>query len=210
MLLDCNFLITLYECWHATNRQTFLHSPLFLWTKHSVIVFLSWSASELSAVTVSRLEAAYRSLATGSHDKSFTQLKMELTREDLSLILKKCTSQNVEQDESCEGASCSPMEASPADQPEQIDADPQIQTGSVSKTASVTKKRQRYTVAQLVVEPDSQGSSQCTPAPEEMEPQVRAEEQTAAAASPAKTPPESPITEGKVVTPKWIKRRSRR
>lgn len=158
---------------------------------------------------MSRLEAAYRSLATGLHDKSFTQLKMELSKEDLSLSLQKCTSQDAEQDVSYQGASCSPMEASPADQPAQIDADPQIQTGSVSKTASVTRKRQHYTVAQLVVEPDSQGSSQCTPASEEMELEVGAEE-LAAVVSPAKTRPQSPITEDKIVSPTRVKRRFRR
>lgn len=155
---------------------------------------------------MSRLEAAYRSLATGLHDKSFAQLKMEATKEDLPLSLQKCASQ----DASYRGASCSPMEASPADEPAQLDADPPIQTGSVSKTASVTRKGRLYTVAQLVVEPDSHGSSQCTPASEEMEPEVRVEEVTAAVASPAKTRPESPITEDKIVTPTRIKRRFRR
>lgn len=153
---------------------------------------------------MSRLEAAYRSLATGLHHKSFAQLKMEATKEDLPLSLQKCASQDDR------GASCSPMEASPADEPAQLDADPLIQTGSVSKTASVTRKGQLYTVAQLVVEPDSHGSSQCTPASEEMEPEVRVEEVTAAVASPAKTRPESPITEDKIVTPTRIKRRFRR
>lgn len=190
--------------------KTCIHSVLFLWTKHSVIVFLSWSASELTTLTMSRLEAAYRSLATGLHDKSFAQLKMEVNKEDSSLSLQKCTSQNAEQDVSYQGASCSPMEASPADEPAQIDADPQIQAGSVSKTASVTRKRQIYTVAQLVMEPDSQGSSQCTPASEEMEQEVRAKELTAAVASPAKTRPQSPMTEDKIVTPTRIRRRSRR
>lgn len=182
----------------------------FLWTKHSVIVFLLRSASELSAVTISRLEAAYRSLATGVRDKSFTQLKMELTKEDLTLSLQKCTSHDAEQNVPYQEASCSPMEASPADQPTQIDAEPQIQTGSVPETVSVSRKRQLYTVAQLVVEPDSQGSSQCTPASEEMEAEVGAEEPPAAVASPTKTRSESPITEDKIVTPTRVRRRTRR
>ena len=96
------------------------------------------------------------------------------------------------------------MEASPADKPAEIDADPQIQTESGSKTTPVKRKRQLYTVAQLVVEPDSQGSSQCTPAPAEMEPEARAEELTPFVASPAK----SLIREDKIVTP-TRKRRTR-
>lgn len=158
---------------------------------------------------MSRLEAAYQSLATGLHDKSFTQLKKEVTKEDLTLTLQKCTSQEAGQ-VSSQGASCSPVEASPADQPAQVDADPQIPTGSVSETAPVTRKRQLYTVARLVVEPDSQGSSQCTSASEEMETEVRAEALTAAVASPARTMSQSLITEDKVVTPTWVRRRSRR
>lgn len=172
-------------------------------------MFLSWSASELSPVTVSRLEAAYMSLATGLHDKSFTQLKKEVSKEDLTLTLQKCTSQEAEQ-VSSQAASCSPMEASSADGPAHVDADPQIQTKSVSETAPVTGKRQLYTVAQLVVEPDSQGSSQCTPASEEMDTEVRAEELTAAVASPARTMSQSLITEDKIVTPTRIRRRFRR
>lgn len=166
---------------------------------------------------MSRLETAYRSLAKGLHDKSFSQLTIEVTKEDLSLSLQTCTSQDAEQDVSYQGASCSLMEASLADEPAQIDADLQIQTdidpqiqGSVSKTASVTRKGKLYTVAQLVVEPDSQGTSQCTPASEEMEPEVRPEELPAAGASAAETTPQSPITEDKIVTPKRIRCRSGR
>lgn len=173
-------------------------------------MFLSRSASELSTVTISRLEAVYRSLATDLHGKSFTQLKMEVTKEDLTLSLQKSTSQDAEQNVPYQEASCSPMEASPADQPAQVDADPQMQTGSDPETVSVSRKRQHYTVAQLVVEPDSQGSSQCTAASEEMEPEVGAGELTAAVASPAETRPKSPITEDKIVTPPRVRRRTRR
>lgn len=137
---------------------------------------------------MSRLEAVYRSLATGLDDKTFTQVKMEMTKEDLSLGLQKCTDQDAEQDVTYQGASCSPMEASPADEPAQIDADPQIQAGSVSKMASVARKRRLYTVAQLVVEPDSYGSSQCTPASEELEAEVRTEELPAAVVAEPRSP----------------------
>lgn len=149
---------------------------------------------------------------TGLHDKTFAQVKMEATKDDLSLGLQKCTNQDADQDVPYQGASSSPMEASPADEPTQIDADPQIQTGSSSKTASVQKGRRRrlYTVAQLVVEPDSQGSSQCTPASEEVEPAVRAEELPPAVIAPSGAEPQSPVIEHKFEAPTWIRRGSRR
>ncbi|XP_056881158.1 telomeric repeat binding factor a isoform X3 [Takifugu flavidus] len=166
---------------------------------------------DLSIVTISRLEAVYRSLVTGLHDKTFTQVKMEATKEDLSLGLQKCTNQDADQDVPYQGASSSPMEASPADEPTQIDADPQIQTGSSSKTASVQKGRRRrlYTVAQLVVEPDSQGSSQCTPAFEEVEPVAGAEELPPAAVAPSGAEPQSPEIEHKFDAPTRIRYGSR-
>lgn len=139
---------------------------------------------------MSRLEAVYSSLATGLHDKTFAEVKMEMAREDLSLSLQGGTDQDAEQDASYQGSSHSPMEASPADQSAQSDADPQIPTGSVSKTAPAPRKRRLYTVAQLVMEPDSQGSSQCTAASEEMEAEVRAE--PPAAVTPMKTESQSP------------------
>lgn len=132
---------------------------------------------------------------------------MEVTKEDLSLGLYKCTNQDVPY----QGTSSSPVEASPADEPTQIDADPQIQTGSSSKTASMQKGRRRpYTVAQLVVEPDSQGSSQCTPASEEVEPVVGAEELPPAVVAPSGAEPQSPETEHKFDAPTRIRYRSRR
>lgn len=145
---------------------------------------------------------------TGLHDKTFTQVKMEATKEDLSLGLLKCTNQDVPY----QGASSSPMEASPADEPTEIDADPQIGTGSSSKTASVRKGRRRrlYTVAQLVVEPDSQGSSQCTPASEEVEPVVTAEELPPAAVAPGGAEPQSPEIERKFDAPTRVRHGSRR
>lgn len=52
------------------------------------------------------------------------------------------------------------MEASPADQ-------------KLLKTPIVLCKREHYTVSRLVLEPDSQASSRCTTASEELEPEVR-------------------------------------
>lgn len=88
-----------------------------------------------------------------------------------------CTEQNAGQDGLFQRDSGSPMEASPADQPPQMDAVPQTQAGSISKSAPVLRNRRLYTVARLVVEPDSQGSSQCTTASlQEVETEIRTEE----------------------------------
>lgn len=130
---------------------------------------------------------------------------MEATKEDLSLDLQKCTNQDADQEVPYQGASCSPMEASPADEPTQIDTDPQMQTESSSKTASVPRRRRLYTVAQLVVEPDSHGSSQCTPPSEEVEPEVRAEELPTALVAPSEAEPQSPEAEHKSDAPTRIR-----
>ncbi|XP_070764270.1 telomeric repeat binding factor a [Enoplosus armatus] len=133
-----------------------------------------------------RLEAAYRALAAGPDERTFAQLEEEVEeeeqarREDLSLHLsptpKKSTMQDSEKDRRFQRDSGSPMEASPADQPPQTDAAPQTQAGSLSKTPSVLRNRRLFTVARLVVEPDSQGSSQCTTSSQELEAEVRTEE----------------------------------
>lgn len=156
---------------------------------------------------MSRLDSVYNSLAKGLNQKSFDQVKMEVTKEDLSLGLQTHTSQDAEQDVSYQGASCSPMEASPADEPAQTEAD--AKTGLVSKTTPVTRKWRLYTVAKLVVEPDSQGSSQCTSASEE-EPEGGVEKQDAAAAPPTEAEPHSPITDHRFATPTRVRHHSSR
>lgn len=135
-------------------------------------------------IPMSRLKAVYKDLATGSDEKSFAQLtkevKEEQTQRNLSLQITPSptmgTSQNPEQEMSFQRASGSPMEGCPADQPPEMDVDPQVQAGSLSKTVPKTRKRQLYTVARLVVEPDSQGSSQCTTSSQETETVIRTKE----------------------------------
>ncbi|XP_044062875.1 telomeric repeat binding factor a [Siniperca chuatsi] len=132
-------------------------------------------------IEMTRLEVTYRALAAGSDERTFAQLEEEeqARRKDFSLCLsptpKKGTKRDSAQDGLFQRDSGSPMEASPADQP-QTHAVPQTQAGSLSKTPSVLRNRRLYTVARLVVEPDSQGSSQCTTASQELEVEVRTEE----------------------------------
>lgn len=158
---------------------------------------------------MSRLEAVYKDLATGSDEKSFAQLtkevKEEQTRRNLSLHITpsptKGTSQNPEQEMSFQRASGSPMEGSPADQPPEMDVDPQVQAGSLSKAVPKTRKRQLYTVARLVVEPDSQGSSQCTTASQETKTEVRTEEPRPAVVMPNERNLQNPVTDHEIPAP---------
>ncbi|XP_034536450.1 telomeric repeat binding factor a isoform X2 [Notolabrus celidotus] len=111
------------------------------------------------------LEAVYKALSA-SDEKTFTQAEEEVERETQkslslhpSLSQKKRTNQDPEQTQLFQRNSGSPMEASPADQPPQADTAPQTQAGSLSKTPEVIRNRRLpYTLARLVVEPDSQGS----------------------------------------------------
>ncbi|XP_076577831.1 telomeric repeat binding factor a [Chaetodon auriga] len=158
----------------------------------------------------SRLEAAYKALAANSDEKTFAQLEEEVEQEEqakkdpslpLSPTTMKDTNRDSEQDELFQRDSGSPMEASPADQPPQTDVAPQTQAGSLSKTPLVLRNRQLYTVARLVVEPDSQGSSQCTAASQELETEVRTEEPPQPAGVPSKKGQQSPATDSEVATP---------
>lgn len=78
------------------------------------------------------------------------------------------TTQSSEQEALFQRKSVSPLEASPADQMTQTGAERQAAAGSLSKTL--------YTVARFVVEPDSQPSSQCTTAAEELDVETRTTE----------------------------------
>ncbi|XP_031169967.1 telomeric repeat binding factor a isoform X2 [Sander lucioperca] len=158
-----------------------------------------------------RLEAAYKALAAGSYEKTFAQLEEEVEEEEqarkevlclrLSPSPEMGTDRDLEQDGLFQRDSGSPMEASPADQPPHTDADPQTQAGSLSKTPSVLRNRRLYTVARLVVEPDSQGSSQCTTALQEVETDVRTEEPPQSLAIPSRKDSQSPLTDNEVTIP---------
>ncbi|XP_060924395.1 telomeric repeat binding factor a [Limanda limanda] len=130
-----------------------------------------------------RLEAAYKMLASLSDMRTFAQLEEEVEREEqertndlllrLSPSLKEDISLDSEPDGVFQRCSGSPMEASVADQPPKTEAVSHTQTGSLSKSPSPPlRKRRLYTVARLVVEPDSQSSSQCTVASPEPDTQA--------------------------------------
>ncbi|KAM7014906.1 telomeric repeat binding factor a [Tautogolabrus adspersus] len=138
-----------------------------------------------SIILRTRLEGAYIALSTDSDMRTFAQLEAEVEREEqnkreshslhCSLAREKSTNQDIllifQRD------SGSPLEASPADQTPQTDAVLQTQAGSLSKTPEVKRtRRSPYNVARLVVEPDSQGSSQSTPALQDQLADLRTEE----------------------------------
>ncbi len=130
--------------------------------------------------------------------------KEEQAKEALCLRLSPTPTRSTDQDSEQNGlfqrGSGSPMEASPADQPEQTDDVPQIQAGSLSKTPPVTRNRRLYTVAQLVVEPDSQGSSQYTT--KELETEVRTEEPPQSPAILNEKDLQNALTDSEDTTPK--------
>ncbi|XP_038158177.1 telomeric repeat binding factor a [Cyprinodon tularosa] len=147
------------------------------------------------------LEIAYKALAEGLEEKTFSELEEEVEAEaqegvclcqQRSLDPKRGDDQSLDQEAGLQRDSCGPMEASPAEQPPQRDAEQQDQTGSL------------YTVARLVVEPDSQVSTQYSIAAEELE--RRAEK-------PPQTPPtnnssQGPLTEKQVEIPTRIPRQT--
>ncbi|KAK5915105.1 hypothetical protein CesoFtcFv8_000730 [Champsocephalus esox] len=150
-----------------------------------------------------RLEAAFKALSTCSDDKTFAQLEEEeeeeveeehQARNYLSLRLSPSpeqeTNQDPEQDVIFQGDSGSPMEASPTDQ---TDVVPKAQEAEwLSKTSSVLRNKRLWTVARLVVEPDSQGSSPASQEVEETE--VRTEEPPQPPAAPDKSAELSVVT----------------
>ena len=116
-------------------------------------------------------------LASLSDNRTFAQLEEAVEREEQErtddLLLRLSPSLDSEQDGVFQRGSGSPMEASGADPPPHSGAVPHTQAGSRSKSASPPLRNRRlYTVARLVVEPDSRSSSQCTAASQELDTQV--------------------------------------
>nr|XP_019935601.1 PREDICTED: telomeric repeat-binding factor 2-like isoform X1 [Paralichthys olivaceus] len=170
-----------------------------------------------------RLEAAYKMLAPRSDKRTFAQLEEEVEREEqertdnlllrLSPSFKEGTSLDSEQDGVFQRGSGSPMEASVADHPPQTDAVPQTQAGSLTKSTSPPLRNRRlYTVARLVVEPDSQSSSQCTVTSQELDAEVLEVESPQSSTIANKNASQSPLTDNEVTRPsrkKRIRHRSR-
>lgn len=201
-------------------------SPLILWSIYTVqllsLVF-DLSSRRQSVIQRTRLEAVYNALAAGSDEMTFAQLKEKVEREEeteeqereefclhLSLDPNSGTSLESEQDGPFQRNSGSPMEASPADEPPQTDAATQTKGGSLSKTAAVMRNQQLPTLAQLVVEPDSQATSQCTTSSQEIQPVVRIEKSPQICALSGKKDLQCPLTVKKVDVPTRKRRRVNR
>ncbi|KAG7482522.1 telomeric repeat-binding factor 2 isoform X1 [Solea senegalensis] len=158
-----------------------------------------------------RLEAAFNVLSERSDMRTFAQLEEEVereeqAREDISLRLSPSPigdiGEDSEQNKLFQRGSGSPMEASPAEQPPQTDTAPHTQVCSLSKSPAVLRNRRHFTVAQLVVEPDSQVSSQSTTASLEQENEIREESPQSPTISNNQVP-QSPLTDNEITKPSW-------
>lgn len=157
----------------------------------------------ISIIQRTRLEAVFKALAAGSVVRTFVELEDEVEK-DLSLHHSAAPLNGADRDSEQNGlfqrGSGSPMEASPADQPPQTDAVPETQAESRSNVPAEPGKRPLYSMARLVVELDSQESSQCTTAPQ-AEPDVRTENPPESPADHNKRRLQNPVTDIKVATP---------
>uniref|UniRef100_A0A3B3V8V6 Telomeric repeat-binding factor 2-like n=1 Tax=Poecilia latipinna TaxID=48699 RepID=A0A3B3V8V6_9TELE len=173
--LFTNYLLSKFEI--LLDFRTFL-GILLCGFKTSVIFFFFWFSPTPFRRSIfiqkSKLEVAYKALAQCLEEKTFSDLEQEVEEESqkrVCLSLERCTdsvrgaTQNSEQEALFQRKSVSPMEAFPADQMTQTGGGRQAAAGSLSKTL--------YTVARFVVEPDSQPSSQCTTATEDLEVETR-------------------------------------
>ncbi|XP_029354433.1 telomeric repeat binding factor a [Echeneis naucrates] len=153
-----------------------------------------------------KLEEAYKALASFGM-KTFAQLEEELEKEewerteDISLRLSPIPKKATNQDRGFQRDSGSPIEASPADQTAKTHTTPQTPAGSLSKLSSAMRKTLLYTVAQLVVEPDSQPSSQCSTASPEVETNVRTEDLPQSLSESIEKNPQSLLTDTKITKP---------
>lgn len=146
-----------------------------------------------------RLEAAHKALAAGSSERTFTELDKEV-RADVPLGLlpsDQLANQESGQDGPFKRDSQSPLEASPADESPQTDVVPPTQAETHS---NLVPRSRLYTVAQLVVEPDSHGSSQCTTASQELDTELT-EEPVQLPPVSQKNVPSSPLTQSEVSKP---------
>lgn len=143
---------------------------------------VSLCASEKAALPVSRLAAAYEDLAVGPHQKSFNELEEEVKTEERNCACHHRpptpgNRQNSVPDVSLESDSSSSVDPSTSttEPPAKTDGSPQTDPGLLTKTVTVSLKRRLFSVAQLVVEPDSQSSSPSIGPSQEEETEVGAE-----------------------------------
>ncbi|XP_008287111.1 telomeric repeat binding factor a isoform X2 [Stegastes partitus] len=169
---------------------------------------VQFAQRKYSVIQRARLEVAFKALAAAS-ENTFAQLEEEVEREarereDLGLLRpdpKRGTNLDSEPEGLFQRDSGSPLEASPADLPPQTDAASHTQACSISKTPSGLWSGQLYTVPRLVVEPDSQVSSQCTTASLEQGPDVRTEKPPKTLTRANKKDLQCPITDREVDMP---------
>lgn len=167
-------------------------------------------ASEKAALPVSRLAAAYEDLAVGPHQKSFNELEEEVKSEERNCARHHrpptpANRQNSVPDVSLERDSASSVDAatstssvdaststSTTELPAKTDGSPQTDPGLLTKTVTVSLKRRLFSVAQLVVEPDSQSSSPSIGPSQEEETEAGAE-RLQESEEPSQKVPQSPV-----------------
>lgn len=173
-------------------------------------------ASEKAALPVSRLAAAYEDLAVGPHQKSFNELEEEVKTEERNCACHHRpptpgNRQNSVPDVSLERDSTSSVDPSTStsavdpststsidpstpttEPPAKTDVSPQTDPGLLTKTVTVSLKRRLFSVAQLVVEPDSQTSSPSIGPSQEEETEVGAE-RLQEAEEPSQKDQQSPV-----------------
>lgn len=162
-----------------------------------------------SNIHKTRLKEAYQALAAGVDGTTMEHLEEEIEREEqpkkdnlnphILPTPNRDSQQAFEQDGLFQRDSNSPMEASPADQPPHTDTVPETQTGSETNTTPVLTNR-LYSVAQLVVEPDSQVGLQCTTPSQEPEIEVVTEQPQVLS---SKEDQQDPVTVVEVTIPTW-------
>lgn len=138
-------------------------------------------ASEKAALPISRLAAAYENLAVGPHLISFNELEDEVKTEEINCTCNHrpptpASRPNSVADVSAERDSTSSVEPSTSTTgtPAKTDGSPHTDPGLPTKTVTVSLKRRLFSVAQLVVEPDSQTSSPSVGPSQEEEAEVGA------------------------------------
>ncbi|XP_034044186.1 telomeric repeat binding factor a [Thalassophryne amazonica] len=154
-------------------------------------------------ITRTRLEAAYNALAAGLEVRTFAELEkvveLEARKENISMQhlhgSMKDTEVDMEQDELPQRG---PLEVLPAQE-----------NGLINAASQTTRKKRLYTVAHLVVGPDSQRKLRSTTAIEKLEPEADVEEPEQLMVPANKRTPQSPLTDSEVVT-KPIRRLPRR
>lgn len=150
-------------------------------------------------------------LATGSDEKTFPQLEQDNEEEERSKAKEKGLSLHrppspKDADREMEHElylrkSGSPLEASPADEVPQTKAVPQPQASSLSKMALRRTYRRPYSVHEFVIEPDSQGSSQCTTASQELDTELDTKQPAESPETPEINDTQNPLLECEVTKP---------